>query len=152
MILDSILNIGSKIIDKIFPDKEKADAAKLELFKLQQEGKLKELEAEVQQEKIAADDRASARSREMTMAQSGNRDYVPSILAVGLLVGFFGLLTLLVFVDIDPDAAKVLDIMIGSLGTGFITVLNYYFGTSSSSRNKDDTIAKMSSFKANRDD
>jgi len=143
MIFDSILNIGSKIIDKIFPDKAAADAAKLELFKLEQEGKLKELEAEVQQEKIASEDRASARSREMVLAQSGNRDYVPAILAIGLLFGFFGLLTLLIFVDIDQDVVKILDIMLGSLGTGFITVLNYYFGTSASSRRKDDSIEKI---------
>lgn len=143
MILDSILNIGSKIIDKIFPDKEKADAAKLELFKLEQDGKLRELEQEVQQERIAADDRASARSREMVLAQSGNRDYVPSILAIGLLVGFFGLMVLLIFVDIDQDVVKIIDIMLGSLGTGFITVLNYYFGTSKSSRRKDDAIEQF---------
>jgi len=32
--LSTILGIGSKVIDKFFPDPEKADAAKLELFKM----------------------------------------------------------------------------------------------------------------------
>lgn len=44
----SVVGLGSKIIDKIFPDKEahaiERDKAKLELIKAQQSGELKELE------------------------------------------------------------------------------------------------------------
>jgi len=47
MLLD-ILGIGAKLIDKIIPDKEAADKAKLELLKLDQEGKLTELKAQAQ--------------------------------------------------------------------------------------------------------
>ena len=42
--LGAAFNLGSKILDKIFPDKEAADRAKLELLKLQQSGELTELE------------------------------------------------------------------------------------------------------------
>jgi hypothetical protein len=42
--LGAVFNLGSKILDKIFPDKEAADRAKLELLKLQQSGELTELE------------------------------------------------------------------------------------------------------------
>lgn len=42
--LSAILNVGSKIIDKIFPDKDAADKAKIEMLRLQQEGAFKELE------------------------------------------------------------------------------------------------------------
>lgn len=42
--LGPILEIGGKIIDKIWPDKDAADRAKLELIKLQQSGELAELE------------------------------------------------------------------------------------------------------------
>jgi len=47
MILD-ILGIGAKLIDKIIPDKEAADKAKLELIRLEQEGALTELKAQSQ--------------------------------------------------------------------------------------------------------
>jgi hypothetical protein len=47
MLLD-LLGIGAKLIDKIIPDKEAADKAKLELLKLDQEGKLTELKAQAQ--------------------------------------------------------------------------------------------------------
>jgi len=43
--LGSVFDFGSKVLDKIFPDKEAADRAKLELLKLQQSGELRELEA-----------------------------------------------------------------------------------------------------------
>jgi len=42
--LSAIFNLGSTIIDKIFPDPAEREKAKLNLVKLQQEGKLKELE------------------------------------------------------------------------------------------------------------
>jgi hypothetical protein len=42
--LTAIFNIGSTIIDKIWPDKDKADAAKLEMFKLQQQGAFAEIQ------------------------------------------------------------------------------------------------------------
>lgn len=47
MLLD-ILGIGAKLIDKIIPDKEAADKAKLELLKLDQEGQLTELKSQAQ--------------------------------------------------------------------------------------------------------
>lgn len=44
--ISSIFDFGSKIIDKIFPDKDKAEAAKLEMFKLQQQQAGQELDNE----------------------------------------------------------------------------------------------------------
>lgn len=44
----ALLPVVEKVIDKIFPDKEAADKAKLEMFRMQQQGELKQLEADVQ--------------------------------------------------------------------------------------------------------
>ena len=41
----TLITIGSKIIDKFFPDKEAADKAKLSLLEMQQKGELAELQA-----------------------------------------------------------------------------------------------------------
>ncbi len=43
-----LLPVIGTVIDKIFPDAEQAEKAKYELFKLQQEGQLKALDAEMQ--------------------------------------------------------------------------------------------------------
>jgi hypothetical protein len=46
--LGSLFDFGGKLIDKIFPDPQKAQEAKIELFKLQQNGELAVLAAETQ--------------------------------------------------------------------------------------------------------
>lgn len=46
--LGSVFDFGSKVIDKIFPDKEAANAAKLRMIELQQQGEFKELDAALQ--------------------------------------------------------------------------------------------------------
>jgi hypothetical protein len=48
-ILD-ILNIGGKIIDKIFPDANAAEQAKLKLLELQQSGELARMQADMQEQ------------------------------------------------------------------------------------------------------
>ena len=44
--LGSVFDFGSKVIDKIWPDKTQAEAAKVKLFELQQSGELQRLAAE----------------------------------------------------------------------------------------------------------
>ena len=44
--ISAAFDFGSKIVDKIFPDKDKADQVKFEMLKLQQEGAFKELDLE----------------------------------------------------------------------------------------------------------
>ena len=48
-ILD-ILNIGSKIVDKFFPDPEQKAKAQLERMKMQQDGELQKIQADIQEE------------------------------------------------------------------------------------------------------
>lgn len=46
--LGAVFDFGSKVLDKIFPDPQKAQEAKIELFKLQQSGELAQLASETQ--------------------------------------------------------------------------------------------------------
>lgn len=45
--ISSIFSIGSKIIDKLFPDPEKAAQAQLELIKMQQSGELDQVKVQL---------------------------------------------------------------------------------------------------------
>jgi hypothetical protein len=45
--LDTVLNVGMKILDKFFPDPEQKAKAQLELLKMQQEGDFKKIEADI---------------------------------------------------------------------------------------------------------
>ena len=44
--LDALLNIGGKILDKVFPDPAQAEQAKLKLFEMQQNGELAQIAAD----------------------------------------------------------------------------------------------------------
>jgi hypothetical protein len=135
MLLDSILDIGSKIIDRIIPDKQAAEQAKLKLLEMQQNGQLEELKTDMA-------DRDSARKREMEVKDNTNR-----ILAYIITFGFFALIFLLAtkYVDITGEDKELLYILIGALAAKFSDVFAYYFGSSSSSRKKDDLIQKIKS-------
>lgn len=94
--------------------------------------KLEMQRAGIDLEKIAAMDRESARKREMAL-----KDKTPAILATLITIGFFGILAYLMihgFSD-SPDSEPLL-IMLGSLGTAWGGVVNYYFGSSVGSKQK----------------
>jgi len=95
-------------------------------------------EMDIDTEKIHAGDRASARAREMAV-----RDKVPGRLAFVAVAGFFGVLGLMIFVEIPAAAQDPLMIMLGILGAMVTGVINYYFGSSAGSADKNNTIKTL---------
>jgi hypothetical protein len=98
----------------------------LALKKADQEFTLRMRELDIDLERIAAGDRKSAREREKNVS-----DRVPGMLAMFLTFGFFSLLGWLVTHEPPAGSRDILNIMLGSLGTGWITMLAYYYGSSS---------------------
>ncbi len=88
-------------------------------------------------EELASSDRNSARQREMTV-----KDVTPRVLAYTVTLGFFALLTVMIFCPLPKDSATLLNVMIGSLGTAWTGIVAYYFGTSSSSARKTELLAQ----------
>lgn len=93
-------------------------------------------------EKLAIEDRASARQREMTV-----KDLTPSVLGYIVTIGFFGLLGYLATHDVPNTSERILDVMIGSLGTAWIGIINYYYGSSSGSSRKTELLAQAPAVK-----
>lgn len=66
----------------------------------------------------------SAREREMTL-----RDRTPAVLAASVTAGLFAIIFMLIFVPIPADSMNIVNIMLGSLSTAWMTVISYYFGS-----------------------
>lgn len=73
-----------KVIDKIFPDKESADKAKLELLKMQQAGEFKELEAELQKAQMQVNINVEE-AKSLSNFRGGWRPFVGWVCGLGLL-------------------------------------------------------------------
>jgi len=88
-------------------------------------------------EKIAAADRADAR---LMQEKTGSK--IPAMLSISVTAGFFGLLLLLVFRALPQSNMSVVNIMLGALGTAWISVMNYFFGSSAGSARKTELLSQ----------
>lgn len=89
-------------------------------------------------EQIAASDRDSARKREIAV-----RDKIPAVLAIAVTFGFFGILLLVSLHGVKQEARDLANIMIGTLGTAWVSVVTYYFGSSADSEHKSTLLASQ---------
>jgi hypothetical protein len=96
---------------------------------------LKEIEAH-------AKDRDSARNRETAIATSDKapmlNKLVTPVLALGVVGLSFILFTILIFVDVQPEAKDILIYILGVLSAAVTQILSYYFGSSQGSKDKSD--------------
>ena len=117
------------VIDKIFPDANAAAAAKLELFKLQQTGELKQLEADVQ---LAAGQLGinQVEAAHPSIFVSGWRPAVGWVCVTGLTYSFLGYpliswLSTMIDVPVPPDLdlGALITLLGGMLGLGSLRTL-----------------------------
>jgi uncharacterized BrkB/YihY/UPF0761 family membrane protein len=73
------------------------------------------------------------------------KDILQTILAILIIIGFFLLLTLLLYTKVPNENKDLLNLVVGALIGSFATVVGYFFGSSSSSAKKDDTISTLAS-------
>lgn len=121
----SLLDIGSKIIDKLWPDPTQRDAAKLELFKLQQSGELAKLAADTElargQQAINAEE-----AKNPNIFISGWRPALGWICALACAWNWIGLKVALFVaayfghqLSMAPaDIGEMMPILLGMLGLG----------------------------------
>jgi hypothetical protein len=90
-------------------------------------------------EKIAQQDRDSARNREIATG-----DNAPKVLAGVIVTGFFATLSCVAFLEIPVSSQQPVNILLGSLTALLIQVGNYYFGSSAGSKEKTKHLASKS--------
>jgi hypothetical protein len=123
-------------IDKI---RQAESANSLQLQQLMVTAAQASLVHETDMARVAADDRAGARA--MGVA---NRDWVPKVLAMAVTTGFFGILLLMAFQPLPGSNKDLVNVVVGALGTAWISIIGYYFGTSVGSMRKTELLAKPS--------
>ena len=128
---------------------DKNPEAAITLLTLQNTHKERLEELAIERERLALTaeqarlaDVQSARAREVSIVTAtGKKDINLYVLAWTVIVGFFSLMTLLIFRPLPPGAEGYVNQLFGTLGTGFGMVLGYFFGSSKSSSDKTAMIA-----------
>jgi hypothetical protein len=93
-------------------------------------------------EALAGKDRDSARNMQIQ-----TKSWVPPALATLITLGFFGLLSFLLRREIPQGSKDVLNVMLGSLGSAWLSVVAFYFGTTANSQTKTEMIYKSTPIK-----
>ena len=131
--LDALLNIGGKILDKVFPDPAQAEQAKLKLLEMQQNGELA---------RIAAD---TAEQQELTKRQQADmasdstlsKNIRPATLVFILVV--YSTFAMMSACDIEVNNNYV-----ELLGQWGMLIMSFYFGGR--------TLEKIMDMKAKKND
>lgn len=92
---------------------------------------------EIELERIAAEDRKSARAMRIATG-----DWVPGALAVFITLGFFGTLGYILSDGVPAQGGEALLVMLGALGAAWGQVIAFYFGSSAGSKAKTDALSR----------
>jgi len=112
----------------------------LAIKKADQDYAVRMKEADIHFEEIAGKDRDSARNREIQTHDT----LTPRLGFLVVTIGFFATLYWIIThgVATDTNGGAIVLTMLGSLGTVWVQQCAYFYGSSSGSRQKDDTMAK----------
>lgn len=131
--LTAILDIGMKVLDKFVPDPEAKAKAQQELLKMQQEGRLAELQAD----NIEAQELTKRQQADMASDSWLSKNIRPMTL-IAILLGYFTFAMMSAF-DLDTNKAYV-----ELLGQWGMLIMSFYFGGR--------TLEKIMDMKARRDE
>jgi hypothetical protein len=125
----------AKVGDLISNNKLTADQiAQVKLAEIELQKQAQELGLNF--EKLEVEDRKSARDMQAT-----TRSMMPPLLASAVTIGFFSIMVMMFFNQIDSANPAIL-MMLGSLGTAWTGIIAYYFGSSAGSQAKTDLLSK----------
>lgn len=100
------------------------------------------LEIGVESDRVYLQDIQDARKREAEVVKAtGKKDINLYVLAWTVVASFFLIVALLLYKAIPVGQDNIVYMLLGTLGTGFITVLSYFFGSSKGSADKTTLLA-----------
>ena len=140
-----LLKDASNLINKATPEQTQAlQTALMAHQEVMVNAEIKRLETENETLKIQLNDINSARQRQVDLAKAGVKDNAVPILGF-FIVGTFVAVVAVILLGASKADTVLAGTLIGYLSAKAEQVVAFYFGSSSSSRAKDDTINKLSS-------
>lgn len=120
--IGDILNIGSKILDRVLPDPDKKEAAKLELAKLAMSGDIAKLQAEIEAYKVEQEAVSSRWTADMNSDSWLSKNIRP-LTMIFILSAY-----LLLAIGDGAEWFDVSDNFVELLGQWGMLVMSAYFG------------------------
>ncbi len=115
--LGAILDIGSKLVDKFFPDPQQAEQAKLKLLEMQQTGELAQLNADV-----AEQHELTERLKADMGSDSWLSKNIRPMTLIAILIGYF------TFAGLSAAKIDVNSEYVQLLGQWGMLIMSFYFG------------------------
>lgn len=119
--LDALLNIGGKLVDKLIPDPKAQAQAKLDLAKMAQDGELAKLANESKLYETEQNNLSQRHTADMASDSWLSKNIRPMTL-IAILTGYFVFALMSAF-DLDTNAAYV-----ELLGQWGMLIMSFYFG------------------------
>ena len=130
--LAAVLDIGSKLVDKFFPDPAQAEQAKLQLLTMSQNGELAQLNADV-----AEQHELTERLKADMGSDSWLSKNIRPMTLIAILTGYF------VFAGLSAAKIDVNESYVQLLGQWGMLIMSFYFGGR--------TLEKIMDMKAKKD-
>jgi hypothetical protein len=115
--LEAILGIGSKILDKVFPDPAQAEQAKLKLLEMQQSGELAKLNADISEQHELTDRLKADMASDSWLSKN-----IRPMTLVAILAGYF------VFAFMSAFGMDANEAYVQLLGQWGMLIMSFYFG------------------------
>ena len=119
--IDALLNIGGKLVDKLIPDPKAQAQAKLELAKMAQDGELAKMANETKLYEAEQNNLTGRHTADMASDSWLSKNIRPMTL-IAILTGYFVFALMSAF-DLDTNAAYV-----ELLGQWGMLIMSFYFG------------------------
>ena len=115
--IDDIIGVGMKLVDKLIPDPEAKAKAQLDLAKLAQEGKLADIQADINEQQ-----ELTKRQQADMLSDSWLSKNIRPMTLIAILLGYFVFAMLSAF-NIDTNSKYV-----ELLGQWGMLIMSFYFG------------------------
>jgi hypothetical protein len=115
--IDTILNVGMKLVDKFFPNPEDKAKAQLELLKMQQDGDFKKMEADI----VEAQELTKRQEADMLSDSWLSKNIRPMTL-IAILTGYF------MFALMSAFGMNAHQAYVELLGQWGMLIMSFYFG------------------------